>query len=280
MERALFLNGIFKDVLDEIVLAQRNKPDLVCFLQPYSSEKIRLLNERQFSTGDSIPLYVSTTDDLGRVSYTADIVGWEDKRSIAPDRLRNLNAHIQQYQPNEQEIYPLVNGKPCTNLISVINVIRIPAPFSVANLIKVSDGSTLKQRTRAGGWSYVINLPDYSLIKEQMELELERDIQNSKDDSADIRRTRLAMADKLPEQVQTISVTYKRNPDVIVEVMIRANGKCERCGRDAPFRRIKDNTPYLEVHHWKPLSEQGEDTVENAGALCPNCHREMHFGIH
>jgi len=28
-----------------------------------------------------------------------------------------------------------------------------------------------------------------------------------------------------------------------------------------------------------PLSEGGEDTLENAIALCPNCHRKMHYGI-
>jgi 5-methylcytosine-specific restriction protein A len=26
------------------------------------------------------------------------------------------------------------------------------------------------------------------------------------------------------------------------------------------------------------LAEGGEDTVENALALCPNCHRRLHFG--
>jgi predicted HNH restriction endonuclease len=39
-----------------------------------------------------------------------------------------------------------------------------------------------------------------------------------------------------------------------------------------------DNTPYLEVHHVMPLGEGGDDTLENAAALCPLCHRELHFG--
>ena len=34
----------------------------------------------------------------------------------------------------------------------------------------------------------------------------------------------------------------------------------------------------LEVHHTKPLAEGGEDTVNNAEALCPNCHKEAHYG--
>jgi len=45
------------------------------------------------------------------------------------------------------------------------------------------------------------------------------------------------------------------------------------------FIRKKDNTPYLEVHHKIQLAEGGEDSIENAIAVCPNCHRELHFGI-
>ena len=70
-----------------------------------------------------------------------------------------------------------------------------------------------------------------------------------------------------------------RNPNVIIEVLSRAGGICERCNKQAPFIKKKDNTPYLEVHHKIMLSDGGEDTVENAIALCPNCHRELHFGV-
>ncbi|TOJ58505.1 hypothetical protein CGI36_22670 [Vibrio parahaemolyticus] len=27
-----------------------------------------------------------------------------------------------------------------------------------------------------------------------------------------------------------------------------------------------------------PLKDGGSDTVENVKALCPNCHREAHYG--
>ncbi|MGB4922720.1 MAG: HNH endonuclease signature motif containing protein, partial [Candidatus Nitrotoga sp.] len=37
--------------------------------------------------------------------------------------------------------------------------------------------------------------------------------------------------------------------------------------------------PYLEVHHKMQLAKGGEDTVENALGLCPNCHRYSHFGL-
>ncbi|MCD9544043.1 hypothetical protein GLP24_04155 [Photobacterium carnosum] len=46
----------------------------------------------------------------------------------------------------------------------------------------------------------------------------------------------------------------------------------------APFTKKSNGEPYLEVHHIKPLSQGGEDSLENVKAICPNCHREMHFG--
>ena len=50
------------------------------------------------------------------------------------------------------------------------------------------------------------------------------------------------------------------------------------CRKPAPFQKRRTDEPYLEVHHKKPLAQGGEDTVKNAEALCPNCHRKAHFG--
>jgi predicted HNH restriction endonuclease len=93
------------------------------------------------------------------------------------------------------------------------------------------------------------------------------------------RQVRLKKAGKQKPKKIAVSVwVYSRNPDVVAEVLQQANGKCGSCGMKAPFRRRTDNTLYLEVHHKKQLARGGEDTVENAIALCPNCHREKHYG--
>jgi len=97
-------------------------------------------------------------------------------------------------------------------------------------------------------------------------------------DSPEKRQHRLQHAAKVPLKVQAVSEVYVRNPDVVAEVLILANGMCERCAKPAPFFRKKDGEPYLEVHHIKLLADGGEDTVENAMALCPNCHRQLHYG--
>ncbi|MDP2452268.1 MAG: HNH endonuclease signature motif containing protein [Polaromonas sp.] len=64
----------------------------------------------------------------------------------------------------------------------------------------------------------------------------------------------------------------------MAEVLEQAGGACGICGKNAPFARASDGTPYLEVHHTKPLAKDGDDTVENAVAACPNCHRQQHYG--
>jgi len=92
------------------------------------------------------------------------------------------------------------------------------------------------------------------------------------------RLDRLQAAPRFPTRFDVVTTAFDRNPDVIAEVLLRANGVCEKCHRPAPFSRGTDGSPYLEVHHWVPLAKGGEDTVENGGALCPNCHREVHFG--
>jgi 5-methylcytosine-specific restriction endonuclease McrA len=91
------------------------------------------------------------------------------------------------------------------------------------------------------------------------------------------RMARLAAAPRQPARFTVEQTAFRRNPDVVTEVLERANGTCEHCRSPAPFTRASDGTPYLEVHHKIRLANDGEDTVENAVALCPNCHRRAHF---
>lgn len=69
----------------------------------------------------------------------------------------------------------------------------------------------------------------------------------------------------------------ERNPVVKAWVLREANGVCQLCEQIGPFTD-SEGQPFLEVHHIKPLAENGEDSVSNAVALCPNCHRRCHYG--
>ena len=69
----------------------------------------------------------------------------------------------------------------------------------------------------------------------------------------------------------------ERSAAVREYVLARAADACESCGQQAPFRR-KDGTSYLEPHHTRRLSDGGPDHPRWVGAVCPNCHREIHHG--
>ncbi|NJC41246.1 5-methylcytosine-specific restriction protein A [Brevundimonas alba] len=77
-----------------------------------------------------------------------------------------------------------------------------------------------------------------------------------------------------PPTKTTTVVVHKRDPKVVAWVLQAAAGVCEGCQSAAPFQTASG--PFLEVHHLKPLGEGGPDIVENAVAICPNCHRALH----
>lgn len=70
---------------------------------------------------------------------------------------------------------------------------------------------------------------------------------------------------------------YKRSKDVRDYVLARAAGVCEECGLPAPFKRL-DGSPYLEPHHIRRVADGGPDHPSSVGAICPTCHRRIHYG--
>lgn len=77
--------------------------------------------------------------------------------------------------------------------------------------------------------------------------------------------------------IASISI-FARSPHVIAAALERANGVCECCKEAAPFTRKSNGQPSLEVDHKTRLADSGDDTLENVEALCPNCHRQRHYG--
>ncbi|EOX4787226.1 HNH endonuclease signature motif containing protein [Vibrio sp. Vb2907] len=106
----------------------------------------------------------------------------------------------------------------------------------------------------------------------------ENEVNKSLDDSSENRQRRLASRSTKPKVVYRLVQDYRRDPDVVAEALYRAEGFCEKCKEKAPFIKRSNGEPYLEVHHIIPLSQGGLDSLENVISLCPNCHREIHFG--
>lgn len=96
--------------------------------------------------------------------------------------------------------------------------------------------------------------------------------------SSEERLKKLSVQSKIPEVTKREVKVFIRNPNVVAEALYQANGICQGCGKNAPFIRRSNKQPYLEVHHIKPLSDGGNDSLDNVKALCPNCHRKIHHG--
>ena len=81
-----------------------------------------------------------------------------------------------------------------------------------------------------------------------------------------------------PKKIVSNSTQYERDPAVRAWVLDNADGVCELCNHLGPFQ-TNEGDPFLEVHHVVPIAEGGPDTIDNAVALCPNCHRRCHLSI-
>ena len=91
-----------------------------------------------------------------------------------------------------------------------------------------------------------------------------------------LKRAAILRGKRKVEEKQVTITQRDRDPFVSEHVKRRAKGMCDLCNMPAPFEDKKGH-PYLESHHVVWLAEGGEDTIENAVALCPNCHRKMHI---
>lgn len=124
---------------------------------------------------------------------------------------------------------------------------------------------------------YIARKIDQNLKEEQEEV-FEKEVAKARKLTQEERLKKLKNYPDYPSTSEKKTVTFNRNPYMVAEVLERANGKCEFCKQVAPFNRVSDGTPFLEVHHILSLSDGGKDIVNNAIALCPNCHRGAHYG--
>lgn len=113
------------------------------------------------------------------------------------------------------------------------------------------------------------------LSYQQIGQEEDKKIKKLNSKSIDYLRKRLKK--KPLKRITSLVERYNRDPIVVAIALKRAKGYCELCKKVAPFKK-NDGTDYLEVHHINPLSKGGEDKENNVLALCPNCHRKLHYG--
>ncbi len=87
-----------------------------------------------------------------------------------------------------------------------------------------------------------------------------------------------AISSKQQTSAERKRMVYERREAVRVYALRRSKGNCEGCEQKAPFNNDKGQ-PYLEPHHIARIADEGPDHPEWVAALCPNCHRRVHFGV-
>ena len=92
----------------------------------------------------------------------------------------------------------------------------------------------------------------------------------------ELRRVALLTARRSLPPKQRVAIHRARSAAIRYYVLRRANGRCEGCLDDAPFRSI-DGKPFLETHHTSRVADGGPDHPSRVIGLCPNCHRRAHL---
>lgn len=79
-----------------------------------------------------------------------------------------------------------------------------------------------------------------------------------------------------PERRANTGSSFLRKAEVREAVLRRAKGICECCGSEG--FKTSNGDSFLETHHVVPLADGGPDVDWNVVAICPNDHREAHYG--
>ena len=133
----IFINGVYRGVLNDIAEVQNLVPNQVLYLQPYAGSRIAQLAYKPPSVESPTRLFCSLTDDLPTVHYTCAIVGWHDKRELVGREHEIIERVIRAFQPTEDGIYRHINNTECVNLLSVLNMRELSKLFLVSELEKL-----------------------------------------------------------------------------------------------------------------------------------------------
>lgn len=185
--------------------------------------------------------------------------------------------------------YSLLFSEPIDNAHDVIfgdDIAKHPNPTGIDEkrlpiIMNVID----KHLSSIKGENYKTELKKWNNIKNYIEMPDLQEICNLEDFFYDEENERNRQFQELLEKVKSSEsspyVEYKgkrfsRSSLVKRMALLRAGVKCEYCNNDSPFI-TEYGEPFFEVHHITPLSEGGEDVIDNVAALCPNCHRKIHL---
>lgn len=212
-----------------------------------------------------------------------------DLRATITDLLLN-SAGAQEHSASERRLNLPSSIKLPIDLVHAgdVDVFRRKISEAQRNVVS-APGRNAKHGNRVRAIRIVFRLPqeDSPLTIDKLEASLVREDLLSTSDHDELRRRAAvlrAMGEvKRPAGCKTPAVLgggpskrFARSLAVAAYVLQRASGNCELCGSGTFI--TDSGEAYLEVHHVLRLAAGGPDTVENAVAVCANCHRKLHFG--
>ncbi|KAA3618541.1 MAG: hypothetical protein D8M58_21395 [Calditrichaeota bacterium] len=155
---AILIYGVYESVLKEILNVQKELPDHVMYLQPYKSSPIKHLRDEEPTSENPYKLFLTITNDLNNVHYTAEIIGWDNKTLISEEKKKVLMRLLYTLQPEEGGLYNASRSDDgeSINLLHIRRLIKLKKPFKISTLVKTKDNNPVKEgRTSSGGWAYV-----------------------------------------------------------------------------------------------------------------------------
>ena len=133
-----------------------------------------------------------------------------------------------------------------------------------------------------GNNMYSVGMKQYIQFAELQVDESKKAVMSTTQTGVDISKLDVPVAppESLPKKQE-----YHWNRDrIIVEQVLQADKYlCEINPKHKTFIARRNDQPYLEGHHLIPLAKQKDfkvslDVYANIIGLCPNCHRQLHFG--
>lgn len=247
-----FLNNI--DCLHDLTINIKNKNSHNSYLSAISALSLLKQNKKIKS------IYKAQVARAFCAFYPDDFINWVSDEKIKKmlkifTQFDDLNSSLRKV--NEKDDWYTISSQ----MRAAINKINksVKAPLSPED-IRLLISQIYLQNDEFSSSSF-----DKAVLKYRKKYEQNRDMAECPEGSAE------------PDIVYESNVArIIRCPKVKGWVLAQANGKCECCKKKAPFNGT-DGLPYLEVHHMKHLSDKGGDTPSNTVAVCPNCHRAIHF---
>ena len=154
-ETAIFMRGNYESNLQEIADVHAVLPEQILFIQPHRKDRIAYLRDNTPSVDDPVTMYCSTSDEVNTVHFTAEVVGWDDKEKLSPQKREMIEKVVRTLQPGEGGVF-----EGACNLLHVRRLVRVESPFDMAKLVKISDNKPLAPHGWQGGFAYVHRLGD------------------------------------------------------------------------------------------------------------------------